>query len=67
MTISGNTVTIVLGTYVEPGGGQGNRETAGGTGSMFWKPAAGMKDFAGNPLATTAATESDGGQLDRDF
>ena len=29
MTISGNTVTIVLGTYVEPGGGQGNREPRG--------------------------------------
>ena len=53
MTISGNTVTIVLGTYVEPGGGQGNREQASGTGSMFWKPAAGLKDFAGNALANT--------------
>ena len=60
MTISGNTVTIVLGTYIEPGGGQGNRETAGGTGSMIWTPAAGLKDFAGNPLATTGLTESMG-------
>jgi len=55
----------VLGTYVEPGGGQGNREQAGGTGSMFWKPAAGLKDFAGNPLANTGLTES--GAEDDDF
>ena len=35
MTISGNTVTIVLGTYTEPGGGQGNRETAAGREACF--------------------------------
>ena len=58
MTISGNTVTIVLGSYTEPGGGQGNRETASGTGSMFWKPGAGLKDFAGNLLTNTGLTES---------
>ena len=61
MTISGNTVTIVLGTYLEPGGGQGNRETAGGTGTLTWvDPAAAIKDFAGNPLAPGGPTESDG-------
>ena len=49
MTISGNTVTIVLGTYIEPGGGQGNRETAGGTGSMFWKPGSGVERLRGQP------------------
>ena len=27
---------------------------------MIWSPAAGLKDFAGNTLATTPATESGG-------
>ena len=27
---------------------------------MIWTPTAGLKDFAGNPLATTAVTESGG-------
>ena len=59
MTISGNTVTIVLGTYTEPGGGQGNRETTGGTGTLTWlNPAAAIKDFAGNPLAPGSPTQS---------
>ena len=32
---------------------------------MVWSPTAALKDFAGNPLATTPATES--GAADRDF
>ena len=65
MTISGNTVTIVLGSYNEEGLSQGS--VAGGTGRMTWTPAAGLKDFAGNTLAITSAAESDQGQFDRDF
>ena len=65
MTISGNTVTIVLGTYNEEGLSQGS--VAGGTGRMTWTPTAGLTDFAGNPLVITSATESDQGQFDRDF
>ena len=66
MTISGNTVTIVLGTYIEAGLGEGTA-IAAGTGTMTWTPTAGLKDFAGNTLANTSATESDQGQADRDF
>ena len=65
MTISGNTVTIVLGSYNEEGLGAGS--VAEGTGTMTWTPATTLKDFAGNTLANTSATESDQGQADRDF
>ena len=65
MTISGNTVTIVLGTYREEGFAEGT--IAAGTGTMTWNPTAALKDFAGNTLANTSATESNQGQADRDF
>ena len=65
MTMSGNTVTIVLGSYNEEGLSAGS--VAGGTGRMTWTPTAGLTDFAGNALAPGSATESDQGQFDRDF
>ena len=65
MTMSGNTVTVVLGTYSEEN--LGTRNTAGGSGTMTWSPTAGLTDFAGNPLAASSATESEQGQSDTDF
>jgi hypothetical protein len=65
MTMSGNTVTIVLGTYnataiVDPA-----RTTAGGNGTATWTPAVGPCDRAENAISTAAATES--GAADREF
>jgi hypothetical protein len=64
MTMSGNTITIVFGTYntgvLEPG-----RTTAAGTGTMTWTPVAGPYDRAGNPISTAPATES--GPADKEF
>jgi hypothetical protein len=65
MTMSGNTVTIVLGTYnatpiVDPA-----RGTAGGNGTATWTPAAGPYDRAENAISTAAVTES--GAADREF
>lgn len=65
MTMSGSTVTIVLGTYnataiVDPA-----RTTASGTGTAAWTPAAGPYDRAENAISTAAATES--GAADKEF
>lgn len=65
MTMSGSTVTIVLGTYnataiVDPA-----RVTAGGNGTATWTPAAGPYDRAENAMSTAAATES--GAADKEF
>lgn len=65
MTMSGNTVTIVLGTYnatpiVDPA-----RTTAGGNGTATWTPVATPYDRAENAMSTAAATES--GAADREF
>ncbi len=65
MTMSGNTVTIVLGTYnatpiVDPA-----RTTAGGNGTATWTPAVGPYDRAENAISTAAATES--GAADKEF
>ncbi len=65
MTMSGNTVTIVLGTYEGEGGLGSNRVTAAGTGTMTWAPAATPYDRAANAMAATAATES--GAADKEF
>ena len=69
MTMSGNTITIVLGTY---NGGTTNqstrRETATGTATMVWTPtpASGlpMTDLAGNPILPTPIAESGADDLD---
>lgn len=65
MTMSGSTVTIVLGTYnataiVDPA-----RTTAGGSGTATWTPVAGPYDRAENAISTAVATES--GAADREF
>lgn len=65
MTMSGNTVTIVLGTYsatpiVDPA-----RTTAGGNGTATWAPVAGPYDRAENAISTAATTES--GVADKEF
>jgi hypothetical protein len=65
MTMSGSTVTIVLGTYnatpiLDPA-----RGTAGGNGTATWTPAAGPYDRAENAISTAPATES--GVADREF
>jgi hypothetical protein len=59
MTMSGNAITVTLGTQSAAG------TTAATTGSMIWTPSATAYDRAANPSATTADTES--GTLDRDF
>ena len=61
MTISGNTVTVVLGTYSRA---TSARTTAGGSGTMAWTPTTRLKDFLGNSLATTPATESGAADID---
>jgi hypothetical protein len=65
MTMSGNTVTIVLGTYnatpiLDPA-----RTTAGGNGTATWTPVAGPYDRAENAMSTAPATES--GAADKEF
>ncbi len=64
MTMSGNTVTIVLGTYnatiLDPA-----RTTAGGSGTATWTPVATPYDRAENTMSTAAASES--GVADREF
>jgi hypothetical protein len=60
MTMSGSTVTIVLGTH----SGQGVT-TALLNNTMTWTPSATATDRAGNPSTTTAASETGAG--DREF
>jgi hypothetical protein len=65
MTMTGNTITIVFGTYsstvlVDPG-----RGNAAGTGQMTWTPVATPYDRAGNVMSTTPALES--GPADKEF
>jgi hypothetical protein len=62
MVMSGNTITITLGTEV---GVLVGPTTAAGTGTMVWTPVATPYDRAGNVMSTTAATES--GAADKDF
>jgi hypothetical protein len=60
MTMSGNSVTLVLGT---PSGG--TTGTAAAAAALVWTPAAGATDWSGNAMPTTALTE--GGAADVDF
>jgi hypothetical protein len=57
MVMSANTVTVTLGTYAAEGILVG-RTTAAGVGSMVWTPLTTPYDRAGNPMSTTAATQS---------
>lgn len=59
MAMSGNTITITLGTQ------SAAATTASATGTMSWTPSASATDPAGNAVSTTAVTES--GTADKDF
>jgi hypothetical protein len=58
LTMSGNSVTITLGTP------NGTPTVAAAAGNMSWTPATGAADLAGNASATTAYVETDN---DSDF
>ena len=65
MTLSGSTLTVVLGTYnatpvIDPA-----RTTAAGNGSAVWTPTATPYDRAANAMSTATATES--GAADKEF
>jgi hypothetical protein len=62
MTMSGNTITITLGTLL---GVLVGPTTAAGVGTMIWTPVATPYDRAANVMSTTPATES--GTADKDF
>jgi len=59
MSLSGNAVTVVLGTASGP------TTTAAGTSTMTWYPAPGATDRAGNPASTTTRIEI--GTADKEF
>jgi Bacterial Ig-like domain len=59
MVMSGNAITVTLGTQ------SAAATTAAATGSMIWTPSASATDPAGNAVSTTAVTES--GAADKDF
>jgi hypothetical protein len=59
MAMSGNTVTITLGTQ------SAAATTAAATGTMTWTPSASATDPAGNATSTAVVTES--GTADKDF
>jgi hypothetical protein len=57
MTMSGNTVTVKLGTYSAVGLLVG-RQTATKAAAMVWTPVATPYDWAGNLMSTTARTQT---------
>jgi hypothetical protein len=59
MTMSGNSITIVLGTQSGPG------TTAASTATTVWTPSATATDWAGNAASTTNTSET--GTADREF
>jgi hypothetical protein len=59
MSMSGNSVTVVLGTQSAAG------TTAASTGAMVWTPSATATDRAGNATSATSKTET--GTADKDF
>ena len=59
MTMSGNAVTVVLGTQ------SGSGTTAAGSGTMTWTPSSTPTDRADNNTSTTSRTET--GSFDREF
>jgi hypothetical protein len=59
MVMSGNAITLMLGTQ------SGAATTAAGTGTMNWTPSATAQDRAGNACSTTAKTET--GTADKEF
>jgi hypothetical protein len=65
MTLSGSTITVVLGTYNSTIIVDAARGTAAAAGTMAWTPVATPYDRAVNPLSTAPATES--GAADKEF
>jgi hypothetical protein len=61
MTMSGSTVTVLLGSRI----GSNTLKTVATTGTMTWRPSAAALDLAGNAASTTLVTET--GTADRDF
>ena len=59
MTMTGSTITIVLGTP------NGATKTVANTGAMVWSPSIAATDLAGNACSASTATES--GALDKEF
>lgn len=59
MVLSGNTITLTLGTA------SAGPTTASSTGTMIWTPSASAYDRAGNAQSTTSRSET--GTSDRDF
>ncbi|MEX2555755.1 MAG: hypothetical protein WEB06_08990 [Actinomycetota bacterium] len=59
MVMSGNSITITLGTQ------SGAATTAGGNGNMSWTPSATATDRAGNACSTSSKTET--GTADKEF
>lgn len=53
MTMTGNTITVVFGTYNSTPLVDATRLTATGNGVPVWTPNAAVKDLAGNSMATT--------------
>jgi hypothetical protein len=60
MVMSGNSITVTLGTA----SGQG-ATTASGNGTMSWDPVTTPTDRAANPMSGAAVNENGGG--DREF
>jgi hypothetical protein len=59
MVMSGNSITITLGTQ------SGSASTAGGNGNMSWTPSSTATDRAGNACSTSSRTET--GAADKEF
>ena len=62
MTMTGNTVTVTVGTVI---GANGTRTGVTTTANMIWNPSTASTDAVGNATQATATTE--GGGVDRDF
>jgi hypothetical protein len=65
MTMSGNTITVIFGTYSSTIIIDAVRGTAAAAGTMVWTPVATPFDRAANMMSTAPATES--GAADKDF
>ena len=61
MTMTGNTVTVTIGTLISGTIRTGVATTA----NMIWNPSTAATDAVGNAAQATATTE--GGGVDRDF
>lgn len=60
MVMIGNTIVVTIGTQIN-----GTVATSAGNINMSWTPSATATDLAGNPMSTTARTET--GAADREF